>query len=42
VNVCGGAGNVYKLAFKALFYSEAIRNREYQDYGRGKGGVLWS
>jgi hypothetical protein len=42
VNVCGGAGNVYKLAFKALFYSEAVRNREYQDYGRGKGGVLWS
>ncbi len=26
----------------ALVYSEAVRNREYQDYGRGKGGVLWS
>ena len=25
-----------------LVYSEAVRNREYQDYGRGKGGVLWS
>ena len=30
------------LAYKALYYSEVIRNREYQDYGRGKGGVLWS
>lgn len=26
----------------ALVYSEAVRNREYQDYGRSKGGVLWS
>lgn len=26
----------------AYVYSEAVRNREYQDYGRGKGGVLWS
>lgn len=23
-------------------YGEYIRNREYQDYGRGKGGALWS
>ena len=23
-------------------YSEYIRNRDYQDYGRGNGGVLWS
>lgn len=23
-------------------YSEYIRNREYQDYGRSNGGVLWS
>ena len=26
----------------ALVYSETVRNREYQDYGRGKGGALWS
>ena len=36
------ADNTYMLAMKAMYYSEAIRNREYQDYGRGKGGVLWS
>ncbi|MBO5459705.1 MAG: hypothetical protein J5981_05595 [Lachnospira sp.] len=23
-------------------YAESLRNREYQDYGRTKGGVLWS
>ena len=23
-------------------YSEYIRNRDYQDYGRSNGGVLWS
>lgn len=34
--------STYMLAFKAMYYSELIRNREYQDYGRGKGGVLWS
>ncbi len=34
--------NVYTLAFETMFYSEALRNRDYQDYGRGKGGVLWS
>lgn len=26
----------------ALVYSETVRNREYQDYGRNKGGALWS
>lgn len=26
----------------ALAYSESIKNREYQDYGRNKGGILWS
>lgn len=25
-----------------LCYSESVQNRAYQDYGRGKGGVLWS
>lgn len=34
--------SMYTNAFKTMYYSEAIRNREYQDYGRGKGGVLWS
>ena len=23
-------------------YAESLRNREYQDYGRTKGGALWS
>jgi len=31
-----------ELAAITFGYSEAIRNRAYQDYGRGKGGVLWS
>lgn len=26
----------------AICYSESLKNREYQDYGRGKGGALWS
>lgn len=26
----------------AICYSESLKNRQYQDYGRGKGGVLWS
>lgn len=26
----------------ALAYSESLKNRAYQDYGRNKGGVLWS
>ncbi len=30
------------VSMAALVYSETIRNREYQDYGRGKGGALWS
>ncbi|MGN0327954.1 MAG: hypothetical protein ACI4D4_03125 [Lachnospira sp.] len=30
------------VGLKAMVYSELIRNREYQDYGRGKGGALWS
>lgn len=30
------------LSIAALVYSETVRNREYQDYGRGKGGALWS
>ena len=25
-----------------LAATESIKNREYQDYGRLKGGVLWS
>lgn len=25
-----------------MAYAESLRNREYQDYGRTKGGVLWS
>ena len=25
-----------------MAYGESLRNREYQDYGRNKGGVLWS
>jgi rhamnogalacturonyl hydrolase YesR len=25
-----------------LAYAESLRNREYQDYGRGRGGVLWN
>ena len=25
-----------------LAYAESLRNREYQDYGRNKGGALWS
>ena len=37
-----GNDSATTLAYKALYYSEVIRNREYQDYGRGKGGVLWS
>lgn len=32
--------NIVSMA--ALVYSETVRNREYQDYGRGKGGALWS
>ena len=30
------------LEAAAFGYSEWIRNREYQDYGINKGGVLWS
>ena len=30
------------ISMAALVYSETVRNREYQDYGRGKGGALWS
>lgn len=30
-----------KSAF-ILAASESVKNREYQDYGRGRGGVLWS
>lgn len=30
------------VAAYAMCYSESIKNREYQDYGRGKGGALWS
>ena len=30
------------VSMAALVYSETVRNREYQDYGRGKGGALWS
>ncbi len=30
------------VAAAAFGYSEWIRNREYQDYGINKGGVLWS
>ncbi len=30
------------MAALAMSYSESLKNREYQDYGRGKGGALWS
>lgn len=30
------------MAALAMCYSESLKNREYQDYGRGKGGALWS
>ena len=26
----------------SICYSESLKNRAYQDYGRGKGGALWS
>ncbi len=29
-------------AASALVYAEGIRNRDYRDYGRKNGGVLWS
>ena len=32
---------LYKGAF-ILAYSEFIKNREYQEYGRNRGGVLWN
>ena len=35
-----GDGLVYVTA--ALVYAEGIRNRDYRDYGRKNGGVLWS
>lgn len=31
----------YTTAF-AFAYGESLRNRQFQDYGRGKGGALWS
>ncbi|MGN0316364.1 MAG: hypothetical protein ACI4E1_00335 [Lachnospira sp.] len=33
---------VLYLAAYTYAYSESIKNREYQEYGRAKGGVLWS
>lgn len=30
------------MAALSLAYSESLKNREYQDYGRCKGGALWS
>lgn len=33
---------VYETAAYIFAYSEYIRNREYQDYGRNHGGVLWN
>lgn len=36
------ASSVSYVAAYTYAYSESIKNRDYQDYGRGKGGVLWS
>lgn len=30
------------FAALCIAYAESLKNREYQDYGRGKGGALWS
>ncbi|WP_027438269.1 hypothetical protein [Lachnospira multipara] len=35
-------GDAYTVAAFILAASESVKNREYQDYGREKGGVLWS
>ncbi len=35
-------GDISWLAALAMSYAESLKNREYQDYGRGKGGALWS
>ena len=34
--------SVFDTAAYIMAYSEYIRNREYQDYGRNNGGVLWN
>lgn len=36
-----GADTAY-TAVLVTAYAESLRNREYQDYGRTKGGALWS
>ena len=36
-----GADAAY-TAVLVTAYAESLRNREYQDYGRTKGGALWS
>ncbi len=35
-------GDVCYITALAICYSESLKNRQYQDYGRGKGGALWS
>lgn len=35
-------GEVDYITALAVCYSESLKNRQYQDYGRGKGGALWS
>jgi hypothetical protein len=35
-------GNVLYTGALLLAYGESLRNRQYQDYGRSKGGTLWS
>ncbi len=32
----------FEKAAAVLAYAEGLRNRDYQDYGRANGGVLWS
>ena len=34
--------NAESTAAFAICYAESLRQRAYQDYGRGKGGALWS
>lgn len=34
--------DIEKTSVLIMAYAESLRNREYQDYGRTKGGVLWS
>lgn len=42
INTQGQKFETKYVAAATFAYSEWIRNREYQDYGINKGGVLWS